>query len=410
MRNGSTEAAGIKSVEILAKLLVGCILCLGLLNAGSPQRALSQEAGSLGDRIKSQEKELRRIQREIQQHREKSKELKQEETNVLRRLSTLEKEIDLSEKLLKQLEQRETLLTEQIDSLRVRVTWERSVLKEREAKLRGRLRRLYMQEPHYRWEMLLGSESIHVMLQRYKYLKLVAERDAGLLTEVRERKAALEHEQATLTETLVDVATLKATQAEEGGQLKDKKTARLAMLRRIRNEKSRHERMIQDLKKAQTDLQNLIGELEERRQEEAQRLRDIGDFTKLKGNLLRPVEGKIIRAFGKYRHPKFGTVTFNSGIDIQARPGTPIRAVATGIVEFMDWIAGYGKCVILNHGNGYYTLYAHVAELFVEQGQNVNSGDVIAEVGDSGSLEGFTCHFEIRKSKEALNPAEWFAK
>jgi len=84
--------------------------------------------------------------------------------------------------------------------------------------------------------------------------------------------------------------------------------------------------------------------------------------------------------------------------------------VAKGVVEFMDWIAGYGKCVILNHGQGYYTLYAHVSSLFVQQGREVEQGDVIAEVGDSGSLEGFACHFEIRKSKEALDPMEWFAK
>jgi murein DD-endopeptidase MepM/ murein hydrolase activator NlpD len=125
---------------------------------------------------------------------------------------------------------------------------------------------------------------------------------------------------------------------------------------------------------------------------------------------MRPVKGEIVRAFGKNRHPRFGTVTFNSGIDIQASPGAPIRAVATGVVEFIDWIAGYGKCIILNHGGGYYTLYAHLSSTFVNKGAKITGGDVIAEVGDSGSLEGFGCHFEIRKSKEALNPMEWFVE
>jgi murein DD-endopeptidase MepM/ murein hydrolase activator NlpD len=118
----------------------------------------------------------------------------------------------------------------------------------------------------------------------------------------------------------------------------------------------------------------------------------------------------VIGTFGKSRHPTFGTVTFNNGIDIQAEPGAPIRAVAAGRVEFVDWIDGYGNCIIVNHGGAYYTLYAHASEIFVRPNQNVSANDVVAEVGDSGSLKGYACHFEIRKSKQALNPAEWLAK
>ena len=77
-----------------------------------------------------------------------------------------------------------------------------------------------------------------------------------------------------------------------------------------------------------------------------------GDFVKLKGKLIRPVKGKITKKFGKDRHPKFGTVTFNNGVNIKAGAGAPIRAVAKGKVEFVDWIAGYGNCIILNHGGG----------------------------------------------------------
>ena len=135
-----------------------------------------------------------------------------------------------------------------------------------------------------------------------------------------------------------------------------------------------------------------------------------GEFAELKGKLIRPVKGKVTKKFGQDRHPKFGTVTFNNGINITAAPGSPIRAVAAAKVEFVDWITGYGNCIILNHGGGYYTLYAHAATILVQPGQSVASGQVIAEVGDSGSLNGYECHFEIRKSKEALNPMDWFRK
>jgi septal ring factor EnvC (AmiA/AmiB activator) len=103
-------------------------------------------------------------------------------------------------------------------------------------------------------------------------------------------------------------------------------------------------------------------------------------------------------------------VTYNNGIDIRAPKGAPIRSVATGRVELVDWIVGYGNCIIINHGGGYYTLYAHADNIFVALSQNVAGGEVIAEVGDSGSLNGYECHFEIRKSKQALNPSEWLAR
>ena len=80
------------------------------------------------------------------------------------------------------------------------------------------------------------------------------------------------------------------------------------------------------------------------------------------------------------------------------------------MVEFVDWIDAFGKCVILNHGGGYYTLYAHVADTNVAQGQKIGRGQAIAEVGDTGSLEGYVCHFEVRQGRRALDPTGWLGK
>ena len=178
------------------------------------------------------------------------------------------------------------------------------------------------------------------------------------------------------------------------------------MLKKVRVQKSQHNRAIKQLKKAQQEVQSLIGRLEEKRLDE-HALGSDGEFVKLKGHMMWPVDGKVVRRYGKITHPKYGTVTFNNGIDIAAPAGSPIRAVASGTVEFVDWIDAYGKCVILNHGGGYYTLYAHVSATYVTLGQSIEHGAVIAEVGDTGSLDGFECHFEIRKAKNAVNPLDW---
>jgi septal ring factor EnvC (AmiA/AmiB activator) len=135
-----------------------------------------------------------------------------------------------------------------------------------------------------------------------------------------------------------------------------------------------------------------------------------GDFEALRGKLDPPVRGEVAVSFGKHRHPKFGTVTVSNGVDYRAELGSPVSAVAPGHVEHVSWLTGYGQCVILSHGDGYYTLYAHCGEVFVETGQTVSEGVTIASVGETGSLIGPALHFEIRRGRDALNPADWIRK
>jgi septal ring factor EnvC (AmiA/AmiB activator) len=87
-----------------------------------------------------------------------------------------------------------------------------------------------------------------------------------------------------------------------------------------------------------------------------------------------------------------------------------VRAVARGKIEYASTLPGYGNCIIVNHGGGYYTLYAHASRIFVEQGEQIEAGHVIAETGRGGSGEVTPLHFEIRKSKKALDPSEWLTR
>jgi septal ring factor EnvC (AmiA/AmiB activator) len=379
-----------------------------LLSMSAREPAWSQSTASSGSEVQSQKARLKQIQGDIQRHRAKTQELKKEETSVVKQLSHIDKEIVLSKKLTKELDARERELEQQIDSLRVSVAYEEQMLSYQEKKLAARVRQMYMRGPNYKLEILLASPNMLEASRRYKFLQLVAQRDAVLVREVENSKRELENEQAALTEAMADVVGLKQARAEEDEKLKDTKTARVAMLQQIRGQASEHAKAIDELKKSEDELKDLISRLEQQPLEPG----DLGftNFAALKGKMIRPVHGKITRKFGQEKHPKFGTVTFNNGVNIKAAAGAPIRSVATGKVEFVDWISGYGTCIILNHGSGYYTLYAHTAQTFVKPGQVVAQNDVIGEVGDSGSLEGYECHFEIRKSKTALDPMAWFAK
>jgi septal ring factor EnvC (AmiA/AmiB activator) len=101
---------------------------------------------------------------------------------------------------------------------------------------------------------------------------------------------------------------------------------------------------------------------------------------------------------------------FQKGIDIKAGKGQPVRAVRMGKVIFSGWFKGYGNMMIIDHGDHYHTLYAHAEELFKAKGEYVEAGEVIATVGDTGSMKGPGLHFEIRHHGKAVNPMKWIKK
>lgn len=123
-----------------------------------------------------------------------------------------------------------------------------------------------------------------------------------------------------------------------------------------------------------------------------------------------PVKGKIKYFFGPYKNSKFNVVNFRSGIVIQADRGEPIRAVFDGKILYASWFKGYGNMIIVDHGDNYYTVYAHAQELFASKGDIVEKGEVVATVGDTGSLIGPNLHFEVRHHGKPVDPLKWIKK
>lgn len=117
-----------------------------------------------------------------------------------------------------------------------------------------------------------------------------------------------------------------------------------------------------------------------------------------------PTEGRITSTFGYRKSPFNGRKEFHSGIDIANKQGTQILAAGSGIVTFSGWNAGYGKTIIISHGHGYRSVYAHNKENLAEVGQRVQKGDVIAKMGSTGRSTGSHLHFEIHYNGEQINP------
>jgi len=120
-----------------------------------------------------------------------------------------------------------------------------------------------------------------------------------------------------------------------------------------------------------------------------------------------PLSGSVTDGFGWRTHPITGQRQFHEGLDIAASEGTPVRAAAGGTVSYADWMAGYGRLVVIQHGNGVETRYGHLRGLAVSTGQRVVAGKVIGYVGQTGDATGPHLHFEVRVGGQPKNPRNY---
>lgn len=377
--------------------------------AASPCRAQERD---LDDKIKGSEDELQRLRKEIADQRRKIAEIEKQEKDVSGYLERLQREEKLMKRLLAGLEDRESMLVEQVDLLRGDLADNEAVYRHRLEVFSARLREIYKDGARHTWQELLAAEDVPDLLQRYKFLSLITESDAAMIADVRARKEQIETQEAELTELLSEVSSSRAEKQAELQKLGENEKKRRGTLASLQTRKKAYERKAAELEQAERKLQSLIEELEKQRLEQAKSWGDYAeaDFPGLKGRLPRPVAGTVSRGFGRFKHPEYGTVTFNTGIDIDTRAGEPVRAVARGRIEYAGDLPGYGNCIIVNHGGGYYTLYAHLSRIFVSQGTQVERETLIAETGKDSAAGGGTIHFEIRRSKTALDPAEWLRR
>ena len=156
-------------------------------------------------------------------------------------------------------------------------------------------------------------------------------------------------------------------------------------------------------------LENEIDELQRRIDRERSETRQlISDFASKKGALPYPVQGKVVSGFGMKRHKKFGIKTRSNGIDIATEQLSPVVAVYPGQVLYSEWVKGYGKVIIVDHGDKYYTLTGHLSETSKNVGEPVNAGEVIGYAGySSAEGEGGRVYFEVRHLGKALDPEDW---
>jgi septal ring factor EnvC (AmiA/AmiB activator) len=253
--------------------------------------------------------------------------------------------------------------------------------------------------------ILAASPSFAELVRRRYLLDRILEHDAGIIRVAREALEARARAREARQEEAQRREGLAREAAERRGEARMQLERRRAILSLLRGQRALHERAAQEASAQEQKLAEFLAALPPPRTGDA----GYRGFGQLRGRLPRPVDGTVEVPFGRVVNPRFKTVTVQNGVELHAAAGAPVRAVAPGRVVYAGWFRGYGNLVIVDHGEGYYTLAAHLASMSTAMGEDVGAGALLGTVGDTGSMRGPSLYFELRERGRPVDPGAWLA-
>jgi septal ring factor EnvC (AmiA/AmiB activator) len=325
--------------------------------------------------------------------------LKSERADLLTGLDWFERRFRASSEKAAALQASSKALAVRADVLRAEAARAKAAADEKERALGPRLKTLYRLSREDRVSRLVSAKDFSTLVKRERGLSTLV---AGDLKELESLARISRYQRLTATrlERLLETSqAIEKVITFEQALSKSRKLRFLELLAQTTAEEKRVSRVIAELEREEKQLTAFVGEMKSS---------VTSGFRSRRGFLPLPVlNGMIEVGFGKVVNPRFNTVTVQKGIDIRGALGAKVLSVGVGKVAFSGWLKGYGNLVIVDHGAGYHSLYAHLAHSLVEAGNEVEEGEEIAAVGDTGSLKGAFLYFEIRKQGQAIDPAPW---
>lgn len=379
-----------------------------------PERHAERHAEDLKTQIDAVRKRAQHLSQEIEKGKEEVEAFSRKEIDIIRHLNDVELALNKSRKRSSELKAEIKTLDNQIDTASMAYDELIAQVQTNQDYVSKRLVALFKMHRLGQFQLLAAAETIHEFIQRKEALERILAYDEKIYT-------ALMNQQAEIKSVLARLQSHKAKKNLRVVEYKkhiqlmtQERSLRSKLLAEIRSQKALELAAIEVLSQAAENLDQEIISLSNRIpsnepvavEKNSARL----SFSDFKGLLMMPVKGKITNLFGSYKNPKYNVMNFRSGIDISADKGEPIRSVFGGEVLYSNWFRGYGNMIIVDHGRKYYTVYAHLEEAFKSKGDIVETGEVIATVGDSGSITGSKLYFEVRHHGKPLDPLQWLKK
>jgi septal ring factor EnvC (AmiA/AmiB activator) len=397
---GRTIAA---PVALLALVVLVPVLKVGTLQAQDRTTLQLQQSRQRLDSIRAERQRL-----EAQQLR-----LQGQVRDVNADLRNIERQRETTNRIVNEIESQLAGLNSQLDQVSGELALAEDNLEEKRAVLERRLIEIYKRGPMYDFQALLAAESFGDLLARYKYLYMTSQQDRALVHDVEALNQRVRRQRNDLLGIRTSLGSTRADREQELRRYADLADARARRLAQLKRSGEATDQKLTALEQDEARLNDLLAELERARRNAA-----AGGGAPIPGGLTTadigkldwPVDGRIVYNFGRATLPSGAVVRYN-GIGIGAPEGTPVKAVENGRVDLVQRLGTYGLTVVVQHGNGYRSLYMQLQNANVVAGQDVARGQVIGTVGGANSEQGPHLEFQIRgENSIALDPSDWLRR
>jgi murein DD-endopeptidase MepM/ murein hydrolase activator NlpD len=348
-----------------------------------------------GDELEETRQQLEAISRSINATQDKVSSVKKQEKSIMGQIQSLEKDIIQTENQITSTEDRITFLQESITATETDIEEAEQNLQEKSDLLSSRLVVLHEEGEVSYLEVLLSSTDFKDFLTRYEMVNSIIEQDVDLIASINQEKQDLEMKKSDLEVKKKELESALKQQEAMREQLDGQKQEKKQILGSVQQERAAYEKALAELEENSRQLEALIRKLQ-------------GGSTEALGTGVYtwPTPGytSITSPYGMRYHPILKQRKMHTGVDIRAPMGATIVAADSGKVIHAGWMGGYGQVIVIDHGNGVSTLYAHQSAFLVGNGETVSKGQAIGKVGSTGWSTGPHLHFEVRINGSYTDP------
>jgi len=351
---------------------------------------LMSQAGS-----ENVQEKLQVIKKELTESREKLKETKKQQAEVLGKLVVITQELKQANHQLKRAKEKIQTNESRIGELTVELRHAEEDLEQKSGILERRVREAYKNSGVNYLDLFFTSRSMSDFINRLYYFEKIIGQDASLIRDIKGSLQETKEKREVIAGRTQEIKELAQVIAEQKTKIAEQAEGKKKAFEQLKQRRAEYENKIAELERSSRELEVLI------QKKMAERSR-AGIVAHGSGALSWPLQGRLTSRFGAYR--RMGGSHRHTGIDIAAPYGTPILAADSGEVIFSGWWDGYGKAIVIDHGRGRTTVYGHMSRLYLQTGATVVKGQTIGLEGSTGYSTGPHLHFEVRKNGVPVNP------
>ena len=374
-----------KTVTLVASLLCGSIMM------ATPYWYQAQDEDLTN--------QLSNIQQQMTNEANKKSEAEKTIGTVYEQLHAIQIELDTATAELKQVQADRIQLDKDITKTEAELKAAQARLQSREKVFYKRVRDIYINGRLSYLDVVVGSKDFSDFANRMEMLKRILQSDMDLINTIKTEREEIASKKAKLEEDRAKVLELEKVAQEKQNLINQKKAERQAVLERAMNDRDTADRAYNELMASSASITAMLQQRAAERAAAAAAAASQGGggggatWVQGTGQLAAPVVAPITSDFGWRIHPIYGTRRLHAGTDFGVDEGTPVHAADGGVVVEAGWVSGYGYTVIIDHGNGMSTLYAHNSDVAVSPGQTVSKGQVVSYSGNTGGSTGPHLHF-----------------